>query len=46
MPAITEPPPSDKEPPLASRLAWFVGIAVASSGAVVAIAYALKAVLR
>jgi hypothetical protein len=48
MPATTEPPKTqdEQEPPLGVRLAWFLGIALASSGAVVAIAYALKAMLR
>lgn len=47
MQAIIEPPPAEEDPPgLASRLAWFVGIALASAGAVIAIAYALRALLR
>jgi hypothetical protein len=32
--------------PLWRRLAWFFGIAIASSAATVAVAYALKALLR
>ncbi len=32
--------------PLWRRLAWFFGIAVASSAVTVAVAYALKALLR
>ena len=47
MPAIIEPPPTDEEVrPLAQRLAWFVGLAVASAGAMIVIAYALRALLR
>jgi hypothetical protein len=47
MPAIIEGPPDPgaPSPPLWRRLAWFAGIAVASSLAVAAIAYALKALL-
>jgi hypothetical protein len=47
MPAIIEGPPEPgaPSPPLWRRLAWFVGIAVASSLAVAAVAYALKALL-
>lgn len=40
--AATTPEPG----PLWRRLVWFVGIAVASSLATVAVAYALKAMLR
>jgi hypothetical protein len=47
MPAIIEPPPDEGEPlpPLARRLGWFIGIALASAGAVAVVAYALKALL-
>lgn len=41
MPATTPEPA-----PLWRRLAWFVGIAAASSAVTVAVAYALKAMLR
>lgn len=40
--ADTTPEPG----PLWRRLAWFFGIAIASSAATVAVAYALKALLR
>lgn len=47
MPAIIEPPPRERETPgLAARLAWFFGLATASAGVVIVIAYALKALLR
>ena len=47
MPAIIEPPPPEGETGgLAVKLAWFLGLAVASAGAVIVIAYALKALLR
>jgi len=47
MPAIIEPPPEAGEapPPLWKRLSWFVGIALASTVATAAVAYALKALL-
>ena len=41
MPATTPEPG-----PLWRRLAWFFGIAIASSAVTVAVAYALKALLR
>jgi hypothetical protein len=40
--AATTPEPS----PLWRRLAWFVGIAVASSAVTILIAYGLRALLR
>jgi hypothetical protein len=45
---IIEPPP---EPgaclaPLARRLAWFFGLAIAASAATAGVAYLLKALLR
>ena len=49
MPAsIIEPPPEPgaPSPPLASRLAWFVGLAAASALATIAAAYLLKALLH
>jgi hypothetical protein len=47
MPAIIEPPgPDDPARPLALRLAWFFGIALAAALAVAAVAYAMKALLR
>ena len=49
MPVIIEPvgPPEPGAPrrPLASRLAWFFGLALASAGATALVAYALKALL-
>ena len=39
------PEPGAPEPPLFSKLAWFVGIAAASGAAVALVAYALKAVI-
>lgn len=47
MPVIIEPPPEPGAPssPLWKRLAWFAGIAVASTTAVAIVAYAMKAVL-
>lgn len=44
---IIEPPPDPDAPPppLRERLAWFVGLAVASSFAAIAVAYAMKALL-
>lgn len=47
MPAIIDPPPEPGAPlaPLWKRLAWFVGIAVASTLAVAIVAYGMKAVL-
>ena len=48
MPAIIEPPPEPGAPPrpLAERLGWFLGLAVAGAGATAAVAYLLKALLR
>lgn len=47
MPDITEPPQAEaEERPLIVRLAWFVGIAAASAGAVIALSYVLRALLR
>jgi hypothetical protein len=42
-----EPPPEegDPPPPLSRKLAWFVGLAVASAASVAAVAYLLRAVL-
>ncbi len=47
MPITIEGPPDPgaPEPPLWSKLAWFVGLAVVSGGATAALAYALKAVI-
>jgi hypothetical protein len=47
MPAIIEGPPEPGAPqaPLWRRLAWFVGIAIASVTIVAAAAYGLKALL-
>lgn len=47
MPAIIEGPPSpgDPSPPFWRRLAWFVGLGVASAAAVAAVAYALRALI-
>ncbi|MDP2011981.1 MAG: DUF2474 domain-containing protein [Phenylobacterium sp.] len=47
MPGIIEPPPEPGAPlpPLWKRLAWFAGIAVASTTVVAVVAYAMKAVL-
>jgi hypothetical protein len=47
MPAIIEGPPEPGAParPLWRRLAWFAGLALASSAATIAVAYALKALL-
>ena len=39
------PEPGAPEPPLWSKLAWFVGLAVASGAAVAAAAYAMKALI-
>ena len=41
MPATTEPPGQGWR-----RLAWFIGLAVASSLATMAVAYGLRALLR
>ena len=48
MRAIIEPPPEPGAPraPLHRRLAWFVGLAVASASGTAALAYLLKALLR
>jgi hypothetical protein len=42
-----EPPPEpgDAAPPLARKLAWFAGLAIASAAAVAGVAYALRALL-
>jgi len=47
MKVTIEPPPGEEEPltPLAQRLGWFIGIALASTAGVAAVAYALKALL-
>ena len=47
MPTIIEGPPEPgaPQPPLWSRLAWFVGLALASGGAVALAAYAMKALI-
>ena len=48
MRAIIEPPPEPgaTPPPLARRLAWFAGLAIASALATAAVAHLLKALLR
>ena len=47
MRAIIEPPPTGEESSgIFRKLAWFFGLALASAGGVIAIAYALKALLR
>lgn len=48
MPPIIEPPPEPGEPgrPLFSRLAWFVGLALAGAGATAAVAYLLRGLLN
>ena len=47
MRAIIEPPPGPGEPlaPLGRRLAWFAGLALASSAATAAVAYGLRALI-
>ena len=47
MPVTIEPPPGpdDPQPPLWRRLAWFFGLALASTAATAAVAYALKGLL-
>jgi hypothetical protein len=47
MPVTIEGPPEPGAParPLWRRLAWFVGLALASSAATVLVAYALRALL-
>ena len=39
------PGPEEPPPPLARRLGWFVGLALASAAAVALAAYALRALL-
>lgn len=39
------PAPGDHPPPLWKRLAWFVAIAVAGTGATAIVAYTMKALL-
>jgi hypothetical protein len=48
MPGIIEPPPEPGAPlpPVWKRLAWFFGLAVAASLATMAVAYALRALLK
>ena len=48
MPAIIEPPPEPGAPPapLGRRLAWFFGLALASTLATAGVAYLLKALLH
>jgi len=47
MPAIIEPPDEAERPgPLGRRLAWFIGLALASAAVTIAAAYLLKALLR
>jgi predicted cobalt transporter CbtA len=48
MRAIIEPPPEPGAPlaPLARRLAWFFGLAIASALAIAGVAYALRALLH
>ena len=47
MPAIIEPPDEAEAPgPLIRRLAWFIGLALASAAVTVTAAYLLKALLR
>lgn len=47
MPAIIEPPPEPGEParPLATRLAWFFGLAAAGALATGLVAYGLRSLL-
>ena len=47
MPTIIEGPPDPgaPEPPLQSKLAWFVGLSVAGTAAVAGVAYLLKALI-
>ena len=47
MPTIIEGPPEPGDPPrpLWSKLAWFAGLAVASSLAVAVVAYGMRAVI-
>ena len=47
MPAIIEGPPERGDPPRPAwrRLAWFLGLALASGLATVVVAYGLKALL-
>ena len=47
MPTIIEGPPGRDEarPSLGRRVAWFVGLAIASALATVVVAYGLKALL-
>ena len=47
MPAIIEPPDeAETSGPLSGRLAWFIGLALASAAVTIAAAYLLKALLR
>jgi hypothetical protein len=48
MRAIIEPPPEPGAPssPLWRRLAWFVGLALASTAVTATVAYGMKALLR
>ena len=44
---IIEPPPTEEAAGgMGRKLAWFLGLAATSAGAVIAIAYALRALLR
>jgi hypothetical protein len=47
MPSIIEGPPEPGAPvpPLWRRLAWFVGLGLASTAAVAAVAYGLRALI-
>ncbi|MFZ5791884.1 MAG: DUF2474 domain-containing protein [Pseudomonadota bacterium] len=42
---VEPPDPGAPRPPLRTRLAWFVGLAIASAVAVAAVAYGLKTLL-
>ncbi|RZJ01578.1 MAG: DUF2474 domain-containing protein [Brevundimonas sp.] len=43
MEPVPPPEPGEAEGPLWKKLAWFVGLALAASGATAVIAYALRA---